>query len=411
VFGSPAQLEGLAAGRQREAIDLLQCLVATPSEKGDTGALAQAVLADYLAQSSFDVEAITGGSPRDAAADGPDRVAPSAPVNLVARPRGPTCSLLLFAHIDTEHAGDGWSSPPFQPRLVGGRLYGLGAADDKAGVAAMAVAGATLAEQGITAPLIGSVHGKDGGIHGSQPTFVALRGADAALYVHPPETGNGLTELKHHSRGVFDITFEITGWEGNPLEIGTPESARFADGGNALEAALAAVERWRVALPDCRINIGRIAAGERAGTVPTRCTVETRVLFDDGSARQVDQVIAADLAALEARTDSSGRRFRACIAGRGLAADAAAISWESPLCRTVRRATREICGREPRPYSSHVASDIRFPIRVAGIPATAIGTTAGNFYSPDEWVSTDELPTLMAVLMRVVCLWANRDAA
>jgi acetylornithine deacetylase len=405
------QLETLAARRQRELIDLLQRLVAAPSEKGDSGATAQAVLADYLVQSSFEVDSAAVEATPDRTPDRVDAKPRSAAVNLVARPRGASSRLLLFAHIDTERAGDGWSSPPLQPRLADGRLYGLGAADDKAGVAAMAVAAATLAEQGMPAPSIASIHGKDGGIRGSLPTFAALRRADAAVYVHPPETGNGLTELKHRSRGVLDLAVEITGWQGSPLEIGTPESARLEDGGNALEAGLAAVERWRAALPRCRFNIGRIAAGERPGTVPVHCTMEVRALFDDGSARDVEEVIASDLAALGARTEPVDRKFGGRITNRRLAADPAAVPWESPLCWTVRRAVREICGRELRGYTSHVASDIRFPIRLAGIPAVAIGPTAGNFYSPDEWVSTNELPTLVAVLMRVVALWANSNDA
>jgi len=412
VFRSAAQLETLAAGRQRELIDLLKRLIAAPSEKGDSGVIAQAVLADYLAQSSFDVDSAAVAAAPDRTPDRVDAKPPSAAVNLVARPRGRSSRLLLFAHIDTERAGDGWSSPPLQPRLVDdGRLYGLGAADDKAGIAAIAVAAATLAEHGMTAPLIASVHGKDGGIRGSLPTFAALRGADAAVYVHPPETGNGLTELKHHSRGVLDLAVEITGWQGSPLEIGTPESARWEDGGNALEVALAAVDRWRAALPRCRFNIGRIAAGGRPGTVPAHCTMEVRALFDDGSARDVEETIARDLAALGGRTEPVGRNFGGRITNRGLAADPAAVPWRSPLCRTVRGAVREICGRELRRYTSHIASDIRFPIRLAGIPAVAIGPTAGNFYSADEWVSTDELPTLVAVLMRAVALWADRNHA
>jgi len=386
---SAARLDELAFSRKAELTALLERLIEAPSEKGTSGARAQAVVADYLSGSGFNVRL----------GEGP------ASVNLIAYPKTRPSRMVLFAHIDTEPARAGWSRPPLQPSIVGSRMYGLGSADDKAGVAAAAVAAVALAEAGEAVPIVASLHGKDGGTRGSQGAFATLHDCDAAVYVHPPETGAGLTQVKHASRGVLDMTIEVAGWRGPNVEIGTPESARFEDGGNPVHACLAAVDRWRARLADCEINLGRISAGDSAGVVPARCEIAVRVLFDTGTVGRIEDTIAGDLETLSER--GAGNRFQGRIVSRDRSADPASVPWDAPLARTVRRAIDEVCGCAAESYTSHLASDIRFPIREAGIPAVAVGCAAGNFYSPDEWVSLDDLARLVPVLMRIVSLWSE----
>ncbi|ARJ05159.1 dipeptidase [Cnuibacter physcomitrellae] len=82
------------------------------------------------------------------------------PAVLASRPaRGDAPTVLLYAHHDVQPPGrdEDWDTPPFEPTVRGDRLYGRGAADDKAGVMAHVAAVRAFVETGGAASDLGVV--------------------------------------------------------------------------------------------------------------------------------------------------------------------------------------------------------------------------------------------------------------
>lgn len=116
-------------GPAPEAVDLLAELVAIPSPSGEEEAIARFV----------------AGTARGW---GLDVVADDAGVRVTVDSGRPGPALALASHLDTVPAGAGWTRDPWTPVVEGGRLFGRGAGDAKASVAAMLLAARDVAAGG-----------------------------------------------------------------------------------------------------------------------------------------------------------------------------------------------------------------------------------------------------------------------
>jgi len=404
------RIVSLANSRREELIDLLSALIRVQSLSGESAEYAQQVVKEYLRDLPYRIEESADRPSRYE--DHAEYMPPNPPsdgpfVNIIGWPENPSGrQSAMFSHIDTHSLDAGWETDPLTPVIDGNRMIGLGTSDDKGGVAAMLVASSILASERVPLPVVMSLHGKGGGSRGSLPVFDRLsktdHGINAVLYVHPAETGRGLDDIKNAVQGVVDFELTVRGWRSPPMEIGSVDSSDWATGGNALDKCWALIEHLRNnAFRDTEFNLGIMDGGNRVGSVADEASVRFRLKFTgDLTWRELFETASADLR--EAVSDP----WQASLNLAGYRTNPGEAEWSLPVSRTLRSAIEEVTGRAPDAYPNHYAGDIRYPIRLLGVPAYGIGSTGGNFYGPNEWVDIDDLVNLVAVLVTTLRGWS-----
>ncbi len=201
------KIEELVEGSRADIIEFTGQLISTPSETptGDERRITQ-LLSDKLAQLGLTGAWVTSDAPEH----------PNLLYRLSGRGGGRT--LLYVAHTDTKPVGDAaaqWNSDPFTATIRDGKMYGLGAADMKAAVAAFVYATAALKQLDPLAGdlLLALVANEEGGSKYGAHYLCSKYGlkADMAVIGEPPGVNKEWEHIHLGCRGVCCFTIKVYG--------------------------------------------------------------------------------------------------------------------------------------------------------------------------------------------------------
>jgi acetylornithine deacetylase len=271
-----------------EQTDFLTKLVSFPSLRGEE-APAQKFMAEAYRDSGLevdiwkinisDLESISGYSPQHTTFENALGVVGT---HTPSSTKGK--SLILNGHIDVVPSGplDMWTTPPFEPRIEDGWMYGRGAGDMKAGLVANLFALKAISRAGfqLAAPVyLQSVIEEESTGNGALATIQRGYAADAVLITEP-----GGDMIESANVGVIWLQIEIRGRPAHAAYAGT--------GFNAIEAcypiikALHAVEsRWnedrhsafeQIEHP-INFVVSKIVGGDWTSSVPSWAKFDVRM--------------------------------------------------------------------------------------------------------------------------------------
>ncbi|TAL88188.1 MAG: succinyl-diaminopimelate desuccinylase [Rhodanobacter sp.] len=315
---------------------------------------------------------------------------------------GPT--LVFLGHTDVVPSGPeaDWQSPPFEPTVRDGLLYGRGAADMKGSVAAMVVA----LEQFVTAYpdhsgrvglLLTSDEEGPTNLDGVRKVAEQFRRTGERLdwcVVGEPSARQRLGDLiRVGRRGSLSATLTVRGVQGH---VAYPEKARNPIHAFAPALTALAAERWDEGnqdFPPTSFQVSNLNAGTGASNVIPG-TLRALMNFRYSTASTADELRARSEAILQRHRldyavewNLSGEPFLTPPGGR--------------LRETAVAVCHELCGVEPEQSTGGGTSDGRF-IAPLDVEVVELGPVNATIHKVDECIALDELEQLPD-LYRAVC--------
>ena len=324
-------------------------------------------------------------------------------------PAAPGARCILNGHVDVvpPAAEELWTSPPFTARRDGDWLYGRGAGDMKAGLAAMTGAVRALARAGATpaAPVqLQSVVEEECTGHGALQCLLDGARADACVITEPHPDHLTVAQV-----GVLWFHVDVSG-----IPAHAARASRL--GFNAIDAAqriLAALRELEARLNEdppppfdgfehpINLNPGVIAGGDWPSTVAATCTLSCRLGLYPGQdpADLREQVEAAVASATDPRATVRVRYD-------GFACEGAVVDEAEPVVTVLGDAYARLHSKRPALQATTATTDARHFVR-AGIPAVCFGPRGERIHGIDERVSLRSVTESAQVLGLFIRDWCG----
>ncbi len=310
--------------------------------------------------------------------------------------------LVFLGHTDVVPTGplEDWTSAPFEPTLRDGALYGRGAADMKASVAAMTLAlQAFVREQpdhrGTVALLVTSDEEGEAkhGVRRVMQEFGERGQAIDWCLVGEPSSRERLGDLiRIGRRGSLNGVLRVRGVQGH---VAYPDKALNPIHAAAPALAELAAMRWdegNEAFPPTSFQISNIAAGTGANNViPGELSVVFNFRFSTAS--------TADT--LQQRLEDCLRRHALDFSIDWQLSGAPFLTSDGPLRATVVDCIRAHCGVEPELSTGGGTSDGRF-VAPMGAEVVELGPINASIHKIDEHIALADLERMPALYLAVL---------
>lgn len=314
-----------------------------------------------------------------------------------ARGTGGGRRLLLCGHYDTVTVES--MRDPHNPRVDGDRLYGRGAYDMKAGVAAALIACRKTAGLGLAGDVVvAAVADEEYASLGIQEVLRHVD-ADAAIVTEPTEL-----ELVVAHKGFVWSQIEVTGRaaHGSRPHLGVDAILKTGPILNALgdlDGVLG--ERAHPLLGRPSLHASLIEGGKELSSYPARCvlSLERRTLPGE-TAADVETELAGVLDACRAGDPELQATQRTVLVREPFE-----VSQEAEIVDVVRAAATKTLGAAPAIAGASYWADAAF-IASAGIPTVLFGPGGDGAHAAEEWVSisdTDAVANMLVAVARRLC--------
>lgn len=338
--------------------------------------------------------------------------------NVYARFKGKETgkSLMFNSHIDVMPSGDEaeWTSPPFQPEIRDGKMYGRGTADMKGGLMASVMAVQLLKDAGLSEMpgdvVITSVCDEEGGGNGSMQAIMSGQKADGVVVCEG--TSDELI-LAHMGFVFFKVDFE-----GKSCHSGGKRN-----GVSAIEKAIKVINalnerehQWLLTykhplLPAPNLNVGVISGGNAGSTVAGECSFSACVHYlplqmsYDQVVEEFTEVVRRT-AVSDPWMEEHPPKISIYQAGGGFE-----MEENHPFVDSFKKAYLKAREKEVKVVGSPAGCDSRLWRNIAGCPTIQFGP--GNLaqcHGIDEWVSIDAYLEAILIYAELILEFCGRES-